>query len=160
MAGFRITGIILAVSISICSATFAWAEGTTLIWENVTHQVTKGQSLASIAGKVKITPAALMAFNGLTGPTLRPKTKLHIPKIKQVAASPDKPWRIPGNPYVKAYQIYSAKAKCFAMVYAVAESEGDDQQFWLYMPLMGKPGRRWTGLSSFTTLSQGVLNPK
>ena len=119
-AGCRIRGIILAAAILICSATFARAEGTTLVWENVSHQVTKGQSLASIAAKVKMTPAALMVFNDLKGPTLRPNMTLHIPKINQVAAPPDKPWRIPGNPYVKAYQIYSAQAKCYAMVYAVS----------------------------------------
>jgi hypothetical protein len=137
-AGFRITGIILAVTISICCATFAWAEGTTLICDNVTHQVTQGQSLSSIAAKVKMTPAALMAYNGLTGPTLRPKLILHIPMIKQVAAPPDKPWRIPGNPYVKAYQIYTAQAKCYAMVYAAAETEADDEQFLAVFVFEGK----------------------
>lgn len=136
--GFRITGIILAVSILFCSAIFAWAEGTSLVWENVSHKVTKGQSLASIAAKVKMTPAALTIFNGLKGPTLRPNMMLYLPKIKQVAAPPDKPWRIPGNPYVKTYQIYSAKAKCYAMVYAVAESEGDDEQFLAVFAFEGK----------------------
>jgi len=137
-AGSRVTGTILAVAILICSATFAWAEGTSLVWENASHQVTKGQSLASIAAKVKMTPAALMAFNGLTGSILRPNMILHIPMIKQVAAPPDKPWRIPGNPYVKAYQIYSAQAKCYAMVYAAAESEGDDEQFLAVFAFEGK----------------------
>jgi len=137
-AGCRIRGIILAAAILICSATFAWAEGTSLVWENVSHQVTQGQSLASIAAKVKMTPAALMAFNGLKGPTLRPNMTLHLPKIKQVAASPDMPWRNLGNPYVKAYQIYSAKAKCYAMVYAVAEAEGNDEQFLAVYAFDGK----------------------
>jgi hypothetical protein len=136
--GFRFAGIFLAAAILICSATFAWAEGTSLVWENVSHQVTKGQSLASIAAKVKMTPAALMAFNDLKGPTLRPNMTLHFPKIKQVVASSDKPWRNPGNPYVKAYQIYSAKSKCYAIVYAMAETEGNDEQFLAVFAFEGK----------------------
>lgn len=138
IAGSQITGIILAVAILICSATFAWTEGTSLVWENVSHQVTQGQSLSSIAAKVKMTPAALMAFNGLKGPTLRPNITLHLPKIKQVAALPDKTRRNPGNPYVKDYQIYSAKSKCYAMVYAVAEAEGNDEQFLAVFAFDGK----------------------
>jgi gamma-glutamylcyclotransferase (GGCT)/AIG2-like uncharacterized protein YtfP len=137
-ASCQITGIILAAAILICSATFAWAGGTTLVWENVSHQVTKGQSLASIAAKVKMTPAALMVFNDLKGPTLRPNMTLHLPKIKQVTALPGKTRRNPGNPYVKAYQIYSANAKCYAMVYVVDEAGGDDEQFLAVYAFDGK----------------------
>lgn len=133
--GFQITGIILAVAIPLFNAAFTWAEETTLVWENISHLVIQGQSLVSIAAKVKMTPAALMTFNGLKGPTIRPNMTLHIPKISQVAAPPDKPWR---NPDVKAYQIYSAQAKCYAMVYAAGETETDDEQFLAVFAFEGK----------------------
>ena len=134
----RFAGIFIGVALLVCSASFAWAEGMTLVWENGAHQVSKGQSLASIAAKVHMTPTALLVFNGLPGPTLRPNMTLNIPKIKQVVAQPDKPWRIPGNPSVKAYQIYSANAQCYAMVYASAETEGDDEQFLAVFVFEGK----------------------
>lgn len=137
-AGFRYARIFLGVVMLIGSASFAWAEGGTLVWENGVHQVSKGQSPASIAAKVHMTPRALMVFNGLPGPTLRPNMTLNIPKIKMIAASADKTRGIPGKPCVKGYQIYSANAKCYAMVYAVVEADGNDEQFLAVFAFNGK----------------------
>jgi hypothetical protein len=128
-SGCRFISIFLVAAMLSCSASYAWAENSSLIWENISHKVSKGQSLASIAIKAHVTPTALMVFNGLKESTLRPNMTLHFSEIKQVVASPGKTGDNIVNYCVKTYQIYSANAKCYAMVYAVAKTAGCDEQF-------------------------------
>jgi hypothetical protein len=88
-----------------------------------------GQSLTSIAAKAHVTPTTLMVFNGLKASHLKPNMTLHFPEIQQVVASPGKTKGDTVNHNIKEYQIYSANAKCYTMVYAVAKTARRDEQF-------------------------------
>ena len=135
-AGFLFAGIFLGVAILPCGVSFAWTEETSLVWENVSHHLTKGESISRIADEAKMTPTALLFYNYLQGYALKPNTTIFIPKILQIAALHSE--RILGNPNVKSYQIYSADRKCYAMVYAVAKTDGDDEQFLAVFAFEGK----------------------
>jgi hypothetical protein len=128
-SGCRFIYIFWGVTMLLYSASFAWAEDSSLTWENIPHKVSRGQSISGIAAKAHLTPTALMVFNGLKESTLKQNMTLHFPEIKQVVTSPGKTGDNILNYCVKAYQIYSANAKCYTMVYAVAKTARRDKQF-------------------------------
>lgn len=121
------------VALLLFSSSFAWAEGASLIWENIPHNVSRGQFITSIAEKTHVSPTALMVLNGLKGSALKPDMTLLIPQIKLMAVAASslsgKAMGNRGNFSVKAYQIYSANKKCYAMVYAVGKTTRSDEQF-------------------------------
>ena len=135
---FRVVNIVFGVVMLLCGISSEFAEGATLVWKNVSHQVSEEKSIESIADRVPITPAALILFNNLRGPALRPNIIIRSPKIIHVATSLDETNGASGNQHVKTYQIYSANTKCYAMVYAVAEITGRDEQFLAIFAFDGK----------------------